>query len=116
MIINIEVKPLSINKAWRGRKFKTPEYIQFEKDCSYYLRNKKMIKGYVEIDYKFLLKNAKMTDVDNCVKTTQDQLVKAGIIEDDRKIKRFVAEKFQLDKNDENDMMVIEIKSFKGDC
>lgn len=108
MLINIEVKPLSINRAWRGRRFKTPEYTQFEKDCSWYLRNKKMIKGEVEIDYKFLLKNYKMTDVDNCIKTVTDQIVKAGIIEDDRKIVKLMAQKFETDE----DMIVIEIKPY----
>jgi len=72
-----------------------------------------MIKGDVEVHYSFLLKNYKMTDVDNLIKPIQDIIVKNGLIEDDRKIKRIIAEKFQLGKKDENDMMVINIIPYK---
>ena len=30
MIINLKIKPLSVNKAWQGKRFKTPEYKKYE--------------------------------------------------------------------------------------
>ena len=27
----IEVKPMSVNRAWQGRRFKTPEYRKYER-------------------------------------------------------------------------------------
>ena len=29
--MRVFIKPLSVNEAWRGRKFKTPKYKQYEK-------------------------------------------------------------------------------------
>ena len=31
--IKINLKPLSVNNAWQGKRFKTPEYNKFERDC-----------------------------------------------------------------------------------
>lgn len=102
----IPIKPISINKAYRGKRFKSKDYIQFEKDCSWWMKGKK-ISGEVEIHYKFFVKNFARTDVDNCIKPTQDLLVKYGLIDDDCHIKKLVAEKF---KSDEEKM---EIEIFK---
>jgi hypothetical protein len=30
----IKIKPLSVNKAWQGKRFKTNEYKQYEKEVS----------------------------------------------------------------------------------
>jgi len=107
MLLKIPVKPLSINKAWRGRRFKTPEYKQFEIDCSWWIKGK-MIKGEIDITYRFYLKNYARTDLDNLIKNLQDIIVKCGMIEDDRKIKRLVAEKFKSDE----DRIEVDIKKY----
>lgn len=95
-----EIKPLSVNKCWAGRRFKTPEYKQFEKDLSILIKEKKLkkFKGEVEIDIFFRFKN-KLSDIDNCVKPILDILVKNGIIEDDRMIRALFLFK-DIAKND----------------
>lgn len=94
----IEIKPLSINAAFQGRRFKTPAYNQYEKDLAILLP-KIMYTGLVKIDYTFYLKNFLMTDVDNLIKPLQDIIVKAGIIEDDRKIISLTAKKVKSGVN-----------------
>jgi len=91
----IKIKPFSINKAWQGRRFKTPEYKQWRIDFSLLCGKGKMIKGLVDVNLKFYLKNFAMIDVDNCVKTTLDSLVENGFIEDDRKIVKLAVEKIK---------------------
>jgi len=82
----IKIKPLSINAAFQGRRFKSPAYKLFEEEFLLIAPHREMIKGKVGIEYKFHLKNHKMADYDNCIKTTQDLIVRKGYIEDDRKI------------------------------
>lgn len=76
MIINLNKKALSVNKAWQGRRFKTPEYKAYEKEMLLTLPN---------IDYKFSDKiNLKITfgysnslnDIDNGLKPLIDILQK----------------------------------------
>lgn len=99
MIFTLPVKALSINQAFQGRRFKTNACKQYDNEVSMCLMpfRKNTIKGYVSIHYKFYLKNWKMTDGDNLVKVVQDNIVKSGIIEDDRKILKYVIEKFPVE-------------------
>jgi len=112
--IAVNIKPLSINQAFQGRRFKTKAYTKYCHDVACLLTDRQydeMIKGYVEIHYKFYLKNWKMTDGDNCVKCLQDQLVSRGLIQDDRFIMKYVIEKIpsKIDK------IEIIVKSLKGE-
>ena len=108
MKIELQVKPLSVNKVWQGRRFKTQDYVDYESSCLWLLNKVKPVKGEVEIHYKFHFKG-RMMDVDNPIKPLQDVLVKAGIIEDDRKIMKITAEKFKA----REDSIEIEIKHIK---
>ena len=107
-MLNIEIyaKPLSVNAVWAGRRFKTPAYKAYEIELGYLLPKEEMIKGFVEVKYDFYIKNFLMNDVDNLIKPLQDILVKKGYIEDDRKIKRIIAEKHKSETN----KIIIEIK------
>ena len=91
----IPLKAISVNKVWQGKRFKTKDYEQFEEDCFKLIRKQKMIKGEVQINYKFFIKSYALTDVDNLIKPIQDIIVKCGFIEDDRKVKYLTAEKFK---------------------
>ena len=100
MIIKLPIRPLSVNAAWCGRRFKSKAYRAFEKEISVLLLPyKEKITGYCAVLYRFHLKNWKKTDGDNCVKTVQDFIVKRGIIEDDRFIMRYVIEKVPSDRD-----------------
>lgn len=109
MLIEINIKSLSVNEAWAGRRFKSAKYNKFEIDVNKILpRAKKTRKGEVEIHYTFYIKNYGMTDVDNLIKPIQDIIVKKGYIEDDRKIVFLSAEKIKS----KEEKIIIEIRSY----
>jgi Holliday junction resolvase RusA-like endonuclease len=108
-MIQIKIKPLSINKAFSGRRFKTQECKEYERTLYYILPKEKMIKGDVTIKYRFFLKYDKVTDTSNLIKLLEDILVKKGYIEDDRFVRRFTAEKF----HNEKEIVEIEIIPYK---
>lgn len=107
----IKVKPLSINTAFQGRRFKTQAYKDYEKEVLWLFKKVKgkTVHGWVEIRYNFYIKNYKKSDIDNFVKPLNDILVKAGLIDDDRFIKKMTLEKF-LAKDD-----YIEVKIYAAD-
>ena len=101
-MIKLDVKGMSINVAWQGKRFKTPEYRLFTKAINKALLGTRQIKESKEpfqVHYKFYLKNYKMTDVGNLEKPLTDILVKAKIINDDRYIKKIILEKFESEQN-----------------
>ncbi|MBU1067722.1 RusA family crossover junction endodeoxyribonuclease [Patescibacteria group bacterium] len=106
-MIRLNIKPLSVNACWQGRRFKTKEYKQYEEILSYIMPQKKKYKGFINIHYKFYLITWGRRDVDNMIKPLQDILVKNGIIEDDRKIISFTAEKIKS----KQDFIEIKIKN-----
>jgi len=109
MKIEIPLRPVSVNEAWQGRRFKTEIYKIFCEQFYLIAPKKKMIKGIVQIEYRFYMKNHKMADYDNVIKTTQDMLVKCGYIEDDRKI--YKATQYKIPS--EEDKIEVEIKKYK---
>lgn len=42
-MIRIKIKPLSVNDAWKGQRFKTKEYKQYEQDLMFILPKTKII-------------------------------------------------------------------------
>lgn len=98
----IKVKPLSINDAWQGRRYKTPKYTKFAEEVSLrLLAHKKppIVSKHISIYYIFHLSNMR-GDVDNFIKAFQDVLFKwLGI--DDSRIMRLTAEKVKCKKGEE---------------
>jgi len=94
------VKPLSVNKAWRGgKRFQTEDYKTYKEEIKWLVNAKSTLKGYIEVHLSFGLTEStyKRCDVDNFAKTTLDSLVEAGVIEDDRLVKKLVIEKYIAD-------------------
>lgn len=104
----IKFKPLTVNKCWRGKRFKTPEYKSYEYALLTLIKLQKPIKvsGFVEVNYKFYMTEFGRSDVGNLEKPLTDIIVKAGLIDDDRFIVKMTLEKFKSDK----DYIEIEIK------
>lgn len=76
--MRVKIKPLSANKAWQGRRFKTDEYKKYEQDLNLLLphpQNYHIPKGKIGIRYEFGLSN-KLSDIDNPIKQFQDILTK----------------------------------------
>ena len=87
MKIELKAKALSVNKCWQGRRFKTQDYKDYEKELTALLtpyRRFKTLEGNLIIDIVFHLKRASTTDFDNLLKPLFDILVKNKIISDDR--------------------------------
>ena len=73
--MKIKIKPLSINKAFQGRRFKTKDYLLYEQELFYLLPkievpNKKNLKLNIEFGINTL------ADIDNSLKLFLDILQK----------------------------------------
>lgn len=103
MKIIIPVAPISINKCFQGRRFKTRESKEYDYAVALSIGgNHTPIKAdWYEVHYDFHIKNFKMADADNLVKQIQDCIVRAKLIPDDRLIKRFTVEKFKAEEGQE---------------
>lgn len=80
------IRPLSVNEAWQGRRFKTKKYKNYERELLYSLPAREKILGTVGVDIKFYFKNPNCRDVDNPIKPLLDILDKKGYFENDKKI------------------------------
>ena len=74
-LINIKIKPLSINEAWQGKRFKTNKYNTYETKLLLLLPQFKLPKAPYELNIIFGL-SSKLADIDNPVKCLIDVLQK----------------------------------------
>lgn len=96
--ISSDIRPLSVNEAWQGRRFKTPRYLGYERDLLLTLPKMEMVHGNVHVELDFFYKRDKVRDLDNGVKPLLDILVKRGYIEDDRYIYELIVRKHKRNK------------------
>jgi len=84
----VEYPPLSVNQAFKGRRFKTDKYDKWRFDLELLLENKhkKIVKGYVEVEVHYYIKTFNRSDCDNLIKTFFDSLKNCGYFEDDVKV------------------------------
>lgn len=72
----IEIKPLSVNQVWQGKRFKTPKYKWYEKELMLKLPPIKIdFKGDLRIDITFGFSSS-LADIDNPLKPVLDVLQK----------------------------------------
>lgn len=89
----IVIKPLSVNNAWQGRRFKTKTYDAFIDEMLLTMPKRAMIEGICEMRVRIYLKSIIRSDIDNFLKPLLDCIVKKGWIEDDRYIQKLIVEK-----------------------
>ena len=89
--ITLNLSPLSVNKAWQGKRFATAEYKRWTEWGLLLLKKVKRCDEPQKLEITFYL--AKQADIDNPIKPFLDLLKKAGVIEDDRKIEMLVVKK-----------------------
>ena len=83
MNYKINIKPLSVNQAFKGTKIRTHKYNSFIKHCLLQLPesiefiDKENIKLAIEFGF-----SSKLSDIDNCLKTFIDCLVKKYGVDD----------------------------------
>jgi len=106
----IPIKPLSINAAFRGRRFKTPECTAFENTVFQMLPARRVEGAYYKFKYILFLTTFNLSDIDNAIKILQDTIVKRGIITDDRRIVETIVLKYKSDF----DFIMIEIQGLSA--
>lgn len=74
-MIKIDIKPLSVNGAFKGRRFKTPEYKLYQRNVLLLLPKIKVPAKPLRIVYEFGFSSS-LSDFDNGVKPFTDILVK----------------------------------------
>jgi len=108
--MKINIKPLSVNKAWCGRRFKTNDYKNFEFELLLLLPNEyKIPDGKLELHLNWGF-SSPLSDYDNPIKLVQDILQKKYHF-DDRRIFRGIIEKEIVKKGDE--YISFDFKKFK---
>jgi Holliday junction resolvase RusA-like endonuclease len=73
----VKLMPLSANKAWQGRRFKTSQYVRFEAACLHFLPKKPpfVVHDKMAVNFVFGFSNA-LSDIDNPIKMCLDILCK----------------------------------------
>lgn len=98
--IELSIKPLSVNRAYRGRKFRTKEHDMFKKMMDKMLPTKIDIPDpplLIHLDFGF---SSASSDGDGPIKLTQDAIAdKYGF--NDKLIKKWIVEAFQVKKGEE---------------
>ena len=112
MKIIVPFKPLSINQMYCGDHIKTSLCRKFDKEMDKICKPFKnvMQAEWYTLEYRFYLKTFERADNDNAIKGIQDGLVRNGVLIDDRRIKRFTAEKFKS----EMDYVEVDIFPYVG--
>jgi len=96
----IKIKPLSINQAWKGRRFRSDKYNKYKKELSLLLPNLDIeFKGDLKACFTFGF-SSKGSDIDNPIKPLIDILqLKYGF--NDNQIKRLEVDKEIVKKGNE---------------
>src|SRR5580698_10546066 len=95
----IPIKPLTVNRAYQGRRFRTPELKAYQQELAYRLPKLVLPRGRLSVSYTFGV-SSKSADGDNLVKAFQDALAeKYGF--NDRDIYRWEVEKRIVPKGKE---------------
>lgn len=71
----VNVKPMSVNDAWKGRRFKSDNYKEYEAIVLRMLPEIELPRPPYIIHFKFGFSST-ASDWDNCIKPTQDVIAK----------------------------------------
>ena len=85
----VEIKPLSVNEAWQGRRFKTKKYKAYENELLWILPKMEIPEGNLALDLEIGFSN-KLSDWDNPIKPFVDILQKKYGFNDSRVYKATV--------------------------
>ena len=95
----IDIKPMSVNDVWQGRRFKTPEYKKYERDIMLLLKPLTIPEGDLLLNVEFGF-SSKASDIDNPVKPFLDCLQKKYGF-NDKRIKKMIVSKEHVSKGNE---------------
>lgn len=74
-MIKVDIPPLSVNKAWQGKRFKTKDYQTYQKTVLILLPKIKLPEAPYKISFEFGFSN-KASDLDNPAKLLIDIMQK----------------------------------------
>jgi Holliday junction resolvase RusA-like endonuclease len=94
----LKYKPLSVNEAWQGRRFKTDKYQKYERDLLFLLPKIAVPSPPYYIEFEFGM--SKLSDLDNPVKPCLDILQKKYSI-NDRDVMEMRVKKIHVKKGQE---------------
>lgn len=95
----LNIKPLSLNSAYRGRRFTTPALDDYKESIDRLAPRLKIPEGKLKATYIFGV-SSRNSDVDNLIKCLQDSLsVKYGF--NDKHIYKLVVEKVDVPRGQE---------------
>jgi hypothetical protein len=77
----INIKPLSVNQAWQGKRFKTPMYQKYESDCLFLLPRIVIPAAPYQFEYEFGF-SSNLSDLLNPEKLITDIICKKYGIDD----------------------------------
>jgi len=101
--IEIPVKPMSVNVAWQGRRFKTRVYKNYQECLGWHLKKycDLKIRDEVEMVVEVHLQNKTyaQSDVDNFLKPLLDTLVEYKVLDNDRFVRKLTVEKMSGESN-----------------
>jgi len=95
----LDIKPLSVNECWQGKRFKTPKYKKYENNLLIMLPKLTVPEGPIELYLKWGFSSA-ASDWDNPIKPFQDILQKKYNFNDNRVV-RAITEKVKVNKGEE---------------
>lgn len=99
-MITIQIKPLSVNESFKGRKTKTVKYLRYQTLLTALLpKSYEIPQGKLQIELEFGF-SSKSSDWDNPIKQFQDIFCKKYGI-DDKRIYKGIVEKVDVKKGEE---------------
>ena len=102
----INIKPISTNEAWKGRRFKSDLYKKYERDLLFLLPKCTLPEGQLRLTICFNLSNSN-NDIDNSLKPFIDVLQKKYGF-NDNKIYELIVKKQIVKKGLESVLFSIE--------
>lgn len=98
-VCKINIKPISVNQSYRGRRFSTPEHKKWKQAVMLLLPNFILPGENLKIHYEFGF-SSKASDLDNAIKAVQDCLAEKYHF-NDREVFELSAKKVIVNKNEE---------------
>lgn len=95
----VNIKPISLNEAYRGRRFKTDALKAFKFNVGIQLKNMEIPKGNLQVNICFGF-SSKGSDIDNAVKAFLDVLQNKYNF-NDNKVYKMILEKQIVSKGQE---------------
>lgn len=86
------IKPLSVNEAWKGRRYKTDKYKHYENSVMWFLPRLDIPEGKLSVNLEIGFSNS-ASDIDNPVKLFLDILQKKYSFDDKNIYKLCVTKK-----------------------